>query len=329
MPTFEFNELNKNSKGGSELMYMRLKESLEKKYDAAFLDNFQNVLSRVRDVHTDRHVIYWVHDLPGDPETVHLQENASRDRFKKIVFCGQWQAQAYRSVLGVPFNNTTVIETGIYPVEYKPKVDNEVRLIYTSTPQRGLELLYPVFNALAEKYDNIHLDVFSSFKIYGWGEADKQYETLFENLKNHPKITYHGFQPNEVVREYLQKAHILAYPSIWMECNSQSLIEAMSAGCLCVHPNLGGLTDTAGGLTMMYDFDEDHNIHANRFAGVLSHAIEQVNNSNVQNYLGFVKTYADHRYNWLNIFPKWDVLLNSILAQHGDPTVKKFTYKTP
>jgi UDP-glucose:(glucosyl)LPS alpha-1,2-glucosyltransferase len=329
MPTFEFNELNKNSKGGSELMYMRLKESLEKKYDAAFLDNFQIVLSRVRDVHTDRHVIYWVHDLPGDPETVHLQENASRDRFKKIVFCGQWQAQAYRSVLGVPFNNTTVIETGIYPVEYKPKVDNEVRLIYTSTPQRGLELLYPVFNALAEKYDNIHLDVFSSFKIYGWGEADKQYETLFENLKNHPKITYHGFQPNEVVREYLQKAHILAYPSIWMECNSQSLIEAMSAGCLCVHPNLGGLTDTAGGLTMMYDFDEDHNIHANRFAGVLSHAIEQVNNSNVQNYLGFVKTYADHRYNWLNIFPKWDVLLNSILAQHGDPTVKKFTYKTP
>lgn len=329
MPTFEFNELNKNSKGGSELMYMRLKDSLEQKYDASFLDNFQIVLSRVRDIHPDRHVIYWVHDLPGDPETAHLQEKSSRDRFKKIVFCGQWQAQAYRSVLGVPFNNTTVIETGIYPVEYKPKATNEVRLIYTSTPQRGLELLYPVFKALTEKYDNIHLDVFSSFKIYGWAESDKQFEALFNNLKAHPKITYHGFQPNEVVREYLQRAHILAYPSIWMECNSQSLIEAMSAGCLCVHPNLGGLTDTAGGLTMMYDFDEDHNIHANRFAGVLSHAIEQVNNSHVQNYMGFVKTYADHRYNWQNIFPKWDVLLNSILAQHGDPSVKKFTYKTP
>jgi glycosyltransferase involved in cell wall biosynthesis len=111
-----------------------------------------------------------------------------------------------------------------------------------------------------------------------------------------------------------------------MECNSQSLIEAMSAGCLCVHSNLGGLPDTAGGLTMMYDLNEDLNAHANVFAGYLSHAIEHVREENIQNYLGFVKAYADHRFNWGNIFNKWENLLLGIQQQYGDP-VAKFTYK--
>lgn len=327
MPTFELNELNQNSKGGSELMYFRLKESLEAKYPKEFLDKFQIILSRVRNVEKNKHVIYWVHDLPGDPETVHLEDAKQRERFRKVVFCGQWQAQQYRTVLGVPFAGSTVLETGIYPVQFEPKpVDGPIRLIYTSTPQRGLELLFPVFDALSKKYD-IHLDVFSSFKIYGWEEADKRYEGLFNALKEHPKVTYHGFQPNEVVREHLQKAHIFAYPSIWMECNSQSLIEAMSAGCLCIHSNLGGLPDTAGGLTMMYDLNEDHNAHANMFAGHLAHAIENVRQDNVQNYLQFVKAYADHRYNWHNIFNKWENLLQNIQTQYGDPAVEKFTYK--
>ena len=47
-------------------------------------------------------------------------------------------------------------------------------------------------------------------------------------------FVYHGFKSNDKVREALQNAHILAYPSIWEECNSRSLIESMSAGLLCV-----------------------------------------------------------------------------------------------
>ena len=37
---------------------------------------------------------------------------------------------------------------------------------------------------------------------------------IFKEIEEHDGMTYHGFQPNAVVREALAKSHIFAYPSI-------------------------------------------------------------------------------------------------------------------
>lgn len=325
---FDVNEISVNSKGGTELLRMEL----EKRLPEGLVDDFQIICSRVRQIEEDKIKLYWLHDLPEDPETSHLRNSESRDRFHQLVFCGQWQYTRYRDYLGVPHDhNSIVIDNGVQPIEKHVKPSGEVRLVYFSTPQRGLEILVPVFEELCKKYDNIILDVFSSYSIYGWHDADKRFEHVFEKCKSHPKINYHGSQPNEVVREALKKAHIMAYPSIWMECNSRAVIEAMSAGLLCVHPNYGGLVDTAGGMNMMYQWDQDINRHANVFAAVLSHAIETVQTEQTQNYLQLVKTYADTRYSWDRIAPQWIGLLNNLKQRFPSLESRKmqpmFTYK--
>ena len=328
---FEENEISKKSQGGTEQM----KRGLAERLPEGLTNEFQIICSRVRDLDPEKIRVYWLHDLPEDPETNHLKDQWSRSRFHKLVFCGQWQYQQYMTKLGVPYNtHATVIETAIDPIPYVDKSKDEIRLIYTSTPQRGLNILVPVFEKLAEKYPNIHLDVFSSYKIYGWDDADKQFEPLYERCRNHPQITYHGHQPNEVVREALQKAHIFAYPCTWTECNSRSLIEAMSAGCLAVHPNWGGLTDTSGGLTFQYHGSEDLNVHAQIFINALENAINVVNKDEVQSYLKFVKSYADTRYNWTKITQQWTELLKNLELQFVDKGSRKiisgptFQYKT-
>jgi glycosyltransferase involved in cell wall biosynthesis len=176
------------------------------------------------------------------------------------------------------------------------------------------------------------LDVFSSFAIYGWAEADERFKELFDKCKSHPKIVYHGAQPNDVVREHLQKAHIFAYPSIWQECNSRALIEAMSAGLLCLHPNLAGLGDTSGGLTSMYQFIDNPNEHAAKFYHLLDNAIQVVNTDPAQNFFRFVKQYVDARFNIGKVAAQWNDLLISLKAEY--PTVESraipaqmFTYK--
>jgi glycosyltransferase involved in cell wall biosynthesis len=199
---FEVNEISKNSKGGTELMRMGLEERLP----AELLEDFQIICSRVRTIEDDKIRVYWLHDLPEDPETNHLKDSDSRDRFHKMVFCGNWQYTRYRDYLGVPHDDSAIVlETAIDPITFESKPKDEVRLVYTSTPQRGLELLVPIFIELCKKHDNIVLDVFSSFNIYGWAESDKPYEKLFEICRDHPKINYHGAQPNEVVREAKRK----------------------------------------------------------------------------------------------------------------------------
>jgi glycosyltransferase involved in cell wall biosynthesis len=209
-----------------------------------------------------------------------------------------------------------VIENPVKPLELVPKAEDKVNLIYFSTPQRGLELVLPVVEALAKDYPNIHLDVFSSFKIYGWGDADAQFEPLYDKIRNHPNMTYHGFAEQDVLREHIQKAHILAYPSIWTETSCRVLIESMSAGLLCVHPNLGAMADTAGGLTFMYQYDQDPKKHIETFYKYMKRAVEDVNKPEVQNYLKFVKHYADMRFNNEKIKAQWESLLVELKEQY-------------
>jgi glycosyltransferase involved in cell wall biosynthesis len=310
---FEENEISAKSSGGTEMV----KRAIAARMPEGLADEFQIICSRVREIEEDKIRVYWLHDLPQDPETSHLKDAASRDRFHKMVFCGNWQYNQYLNFLGIPPNDKcAVIDTPIEPIEYKEKSREEIRLIYTSTPQRGLSLLVPVFEELCKKHPNIYLDVFSSFAIYGWGDSDKQFAELFERCKNHPNIVYHGFAPNDKVREAYQNAHIFAYPSIWQECNSRALIEAMSAGALCLHPNLAGLSDTSGSLTSMYQFEENHNVHANKFYHLLDHAIGIVNEENTQNYLRYVKTYADNRFNINKISRQWEDMLKALNEQY-------------
>lgn len=310
---FYFTDMQKKANGGTE-QTCRL---IESQLPIDLLEDFQIIPSRITNLQEDKIRVYYIHDLPHDPETNHLRDKNSLDRFHKLVFCGNWQYNQYVNYLGIqPSEKLVTFETPIEPIEYRKKPTDEVRLIYTSTPQRGLALLIPVFVELAKRHPNLRLDVFSSFSIYGWEESDKPYQPLFDICRDHPQIHYHGSQPNEVVREYLQKAHIFAYPSIWQECNSRALIEAMSAGCLCLHPNLAGLGDTSGGLTSMYQMIEDPNKHAAKFYHLLENAVQVVNTEQAINYLGFVKQYADVRFNATKIASQWEDLLNSLKAEY-------------
>jgi UDP-glucose:(glucosyl)LPS alpha-1,2-glucosyltransferase len=314
----ELNELNKESQGGTELTTKNLFDRLDREE----LENVQIITARVRELKQDKIRIYHLHDLALDPEAAHLKEEESRKRFHKLVFSSNWQYQQYRDYLGVPYSHqSTVIETGVEPISFTSKPKDKIRLIYTSTPHRGLEILVPVFEVLAKKYPNIELDVFSSFGIYGseWEQRNKPFEELFERCRVHPQINYHGWASNDVVREAYQRAHIFAYPCIWPETSCRSLIEAMSAGCLSVHPNFSALTDTSGGLTVQYDGDHsDINAHANMFAHTLMYAIDNVQNNDLTNWLSFVKSYADARFSWTTVIHKWKSMIAALKAEHRD-----------
>lgn len=327
---FEENEISEKSMGGTEMC----KRAVAARIPPELNNDFQVICSRVRKIEEDKIRIYWVHDLPQDPETSHIKDESSRNRFHKIVFCGNWQMNQYVTIHGLPITSQMdMIETPIVPfADIQKSKEGPVRLIYTSTPQRGLAMLVPVFMKLAETNKNIHLDVFSSFAIYGWPDADKQFEPLYQACRDHPQITYHGFAPNEKVREAYEKAHIFAYPSIWPECNSRSLIEAMSAKCLAIHPNLAGLSDTSGNLTAMYQFDQDINVHAQKFYSILEHAIKIARDDETQNVLGFTKNYADYRFNIDRIAGRWEDMMRSLHDQYKDPKSRRiqgsmFKYK--
>lgn len=333
MSGFEENEISKNANGGTEIAKRKLASII----DPELLDNFQIICSRPRELQEDKIRVFWCHDLPEDPESNKFRDQKFKDNFHKFVFISNWQYQRYQLIHGIPYDfKSIVLETGIEPAPETcfEKPEGPIRLVYTSTPQRGLEILVPVFEKLAEIHDDIHLDVFSSFKIYGWDDADKQFEPLYEKIRQHPKMTYHGFVPNDVLKDHLNKSHIFAYPSIWYETSCRAMLEAMSAGLVCVHSNLAALPETSGSLNVMYQLDIDNmSNHANMFATYLNAAVNMVRDNMHQDMVTFNKYFVDRRYNIHLIKSQWERTLKELLAQY--PTVEsrsipkdQFVYRT-
>lgn len=304
--------------GGTELT----KKWLFEHVDVDLLSRV-NIVSRPDDMRQDKPNVLWVHDLPADMPF--LASRAAKNQFSGIVFVSSWQQTVFFMNLGVKYSESTVIRNAIVPITATEKPDDGViRLIYHPTPHRGLEILVPVFVELCKKYDNLHLDVFSNFDIYGRSEANQPYEHLYEACRSHPNITYHGSQPNDVVRDALAKSHIFAYPCIWRETSCISAMEAMSAGCLIVAPDYCALPETLANFNVRYSWSELADEHAERFSDSLESAINSLRKRDTQARLEEQKAYADSHYGWEARKGQWEQYLTELASRiDGVKTVKK------
>lgn len=310
----ETNELAKNSMGGTEQMGHGLLTMLGEE----FLADFQIIPSRVRELDEEKIRILWCHDLPEDHENRHLL-NGGWVKFHKIVFVSNWQQQRYIERYNIPWSKTTVLQNAIQLIDMGnvTKPTDKINFIYHTTPHRGLNLLIPVFTKLAEDYPNIHLDVYSSFGIYGWKERDEPFKQLFEAIEAHPNMTYHGYKPHDEIVEALKKSHIFAYPNTWVETSCISLIEAMNAKNICIHPNFGALYETASNWTVMYDWQDNQIDHINRFYGVCKSVLDAIKD-NPDVLLGKTtgqKAYTDMVYSWDYRKEQWKALLDGLRDQ--------------
>lgn len=327
---FAKDNLSTNAMGGTELM----KYALEKRLDSALLDKFQIFVSRVHEPLSEEHVrLYWLQDLAGDPESEHLH-NRGWEKFSKLVFSSHWQMRGYIERYNIPWSKCIVLPNCIEPIDFDMSQKNRdiIRLIYHTTPHRGLQILVPVFKKLREDFDDITLDVYSSFAVYGWEQRDEPFQQLFDECKNTVGINYNGSVSNKEIKEILKSKHIYAYPSIWQETSCISLMEAMSAGLVCVHPNFGALPETAANWTHMYQWNEDMRGHANMFYSVLRAAIEEIRDASDEQYKNKImtqKAYADVFYNWTSRKAQWDALLRSLENEPKELPKAKFIYRTP
>ena len=112
------------------------------------------------------------------------------------------------------------------------------------------------------------------------------------------------------------------------------MLESMSAGLVCVHPNVGALPETSGGLNIMYHADlESKDNHANVFGKHLNAAINIVRDGGHKDMIQFNKMFVDSRYNLPRIKSQWESMLKHLVLNH--PTVEsrgkpkpQFVYRT-
>jgi UDP-glucose:(glucosyl)LPS alpha-1,2-glucosyltransferase len=325
--TIEFDDFSKSAKGGTEI----IKHGLQERLPQELLNKFQIICDRVENLDETKIRLYWSHLDPHQNEQgsswlgiePRPLANGGWNKFHRLIFVSHHQMENWIREYDIPRSHCVIMKHALNPIEVLEKPKEKIVLVHHSNPQRGLSLLVDVFERLCEEYDNIELKVHSSWSIYedpnhpflkNGSSWQKEYEKsdLYQRLERHPKIKNIGYLPNDELKKSLASSHIFPYPNIMTETFCLSLLEAMSAGLLCVHPNFGCLPETASNWTMMYPYHEKIIPHEERFYQELKKAIEIVNTQETQEHLKKQKEYVDYLFNWERRTQDWIDLLESL-----------------
>jgi glycosyltransferase involved in cell wall biosynthesis len=226
--------------GGTEILF----DQLTKRVDLSQINLIVSVCHP--DLLSDsKPNVLWQH-LSYDQENVAmLQDINFVKKLDAIVFVSHWQHEQFRKRFPLDDTQCYVIQNAVEEFPQFIEKPEKLKLIYTSTPWRGLHVLIEVLKRLNRDVD---VEVYSGTSIYGSAfksQIGDRFEHLYRTL-NQLGAKHIEYAPNSEVRKAVQTAHILAYPSVFEETSCLSAIEALAAGCKVVTTNYGALYETCG-----------------------------------------------------------------------------------
>jgi glycosyltransferase involved in cell wall biosynthesis len=313
-----------NPRGGTEI----LKEQLIAQLEPGSIDGINLIGSICHPslVEKDKTNILWQHLSYDQPNVQYMKDRKFVDSIDYFIYVSSWQYNKFREHFNIPEYKSFVIKNATHPFEVIPKPSltlpvipqNKIKLLYTSTPWRGLAVLVKSIDILNKTRDDFEIDIYSSTKIYGaqFEENEKgKFDVLFDKCKNTKNINYLGYADNNTIRKALTTSHIYAYPSIFEETSCLAVIEAMSAGCHVVTTNYGALPETCGEFATMIEFDSSGQNLIERYADTLNSVIDNYKNDLYKEDLEMQIQYYNKYYSWNTRIQEWNNFLNYVRNQ--------------
>lgn len=163
-----------------------------------------------------------------------------------LLTVSEWQADQLSEKSGFPREKCWKLGNGLELDFFKgSESKGRKRLLYSSTPHRGLRHIPRLFAELKKKHPEAECHIFSSLKIYDQ-DSDPQAEKTLAELKQQPDVTIHGSVKQEQLAREFMKSSVLFYPCEFEETSCITAMEAMASGCVVLSSKLGALPETVG-----------------------------------------------------------------------------------
>lgn len=199
-----------------------------------------------------RKCLFWTGDSIYNPKTIGIGDRRVAEVIHGLLPKSQWLGKELCQFSGYPLEKTWALPNGVYLPNFEgTEPRNRNRLIYSSTPARGLDHLLDYFKVLKRKHPKLELHVFSSFDRLSetWPpqkNLDEPYRHILEKGKGIEGCYLHNsVLQKELAREFMRSA-ILAYPTDFAESCCNTTLEAQAAGCAIVTTELASLPETVG-----------------------------------------------------------------------------------
>lgn len=211
-----------------------------------------DVFVSVRDVEIFKTPIYarlrmlWMHDAHDQPHVRSLSDHRVLASIDKIITLSQWQTEQIKNVFSIPDEKFFISRNGVNKAYFKKYYKKrKKRLVYTSTPFRGLDVLLDCFPLIRKQVPDVELAVFSSMKVYGMSSEDDQerFGDVYERCKQDGVYLYGSVKQEELARK-LAESYLFVYPNHFAETSCIAALEAQAAGTPCVASANGALGET-------------------------------------------------------------------------------------
>jgi len=307
--------MQKNPRGGTELQL----EYLQKNVSKNLLDQVQITTSVPEKIplHPTKMNILWQHNSYDQMNLVSwFKDKSNHNKYDWYVFNSHWCYEKYRMYYDLPTEKCLVIKNGIDLIKPRDltKKKDKIKLIYTSTPWRGLNVMLATMQLIDNP--NIELDVYSSTELYGEAfkkSTDSTYQGLYDQAKELPNVNYIGYKPNEYIKENMHNYDIYAYPSIWEETFCISALEAMAAGLYIITTNYGALYETCAEFSSYVPYRKDYGELAQNFAYAITTVADKLDQKTIVDHLELQIKYTNQYYNWTKQGNSWTQFLKGAL----------------
>lgn len=242
----------------------------------------------------------WCHDL--STPTVEQTQN-----FDKFLALSEFHKHYTMGLQGVPEDKIIVTRNGLDPDKFKfeRKAKNPNKLVWMSSPDRGLERCIAICEKVREEFHDVELHVYYGIEgLYKYGPhmaalADK----LKVMMSERPWIKYHGFTEQSKMYQDVSDATVWVHPNDFIETFAITAIECLSNGIFPVVRKLGALKDTLGeaaqnrqAILLDYEWDDSSSVrmHANAVCRVIL-------NKQWEN----LKGYEPNQHSWASVADEW------------------------
>lgn len=212
--------------------------------------------------------LLWVHDIHVGPNDANMQKWLPR--FDSILCLSNWHREFF--LQNYPFlkpDAVMVTRNGIDPErfhnpvvrdsygELSAKHQKKNDLVFSSSPNRGLDTLLQLFPLVRQRVPDVHLHVaygFDCWETMAKGRGDQaelaeiqRYKDLINSAVKNGGVTWHGRMNQKQLAEHFMQAKVHAYPASnppFPETSCISAMEAMAAGCIPVTTRFAALAET-------------------------------------------------------------------------------------
>jgi glycosyltransferase involved in cell wall biosynthesis len=189
-----------------------------------------DILDRMPDRAGRPRLALWAHHDTNQGAVQSLAKPSVRRQLSKCLFVSEWQRRRYNDAFALDPERTAVIgnpycRRALERVERRAKSFDRPRLIYTSTPFRGLDLLVDAFPIFASRFPDATATVLSGMELYGERNDERQ-QALLARIARTPGMALHAPTGKLALYAHLQDANLFAHPSTFDETFCIAALEA-------------------------------------------------------------------------------------------------------